>query len=269
MRQPDAPRSCAITEGTAPNACRFAGPRALDWRLVMEASLGYPRRHAKPGFSGMLKARAVWGARGGRAGLRQRVRRSGPHRQSPTRVGVDRAHGQLLELVDHASQHNFVGRRELRRLWESNLAGLGTLTPPTPARSRRRCFVNRLRPDLRWSGFGRAQAPSCRWKSPFASNPTSPRVAGAWRFTTPAGCTRDDPLSASARCPRATAGAPGRARMAWQGSREPACLVPWQWRAAAAPRLELSRPPLAAMPRLLGAGRPGALCRLRRHGGLS
>lgn len=79
-------------------------------------------------------------------------------------LGVDRASGQLVELVDRASKHNLAGgATDPGGLWELDLAGVGTLTPTharlfavTPLRGR----PGGLR--LQWSGFGLAQAPELR-----------------------------------------------------------------------------------------------------------
>ncbi len=74
-------------------------------------------------------------------------------------VGVDKTSGQVVELIDVASQHNFASAAtNLGGLWELDLANAGTLTP---ANARQfdvaPSTASALR--LRWSEFGLVRAP--------------------------------------------------------------------------------------------------------------
>jgi hypothetical protein len=79
-------------------------------------------------------------------------------------VGVDRTSGQLVELTDRATRHNFAGRPVNRGgLWELELAD-GQVVSPTNARA---CAAAPLSGQpggvrLAWSGFELPQSPQLR-----------------------------------------------------------------------------------------------------------
>jgi len=117
------------------------------------------RRRPRSVFSGVQIAAVslTLAVSSGTPALAQVARLAGPQLE----VGVDRASGQLVELIDRASKRNLVGSvTNLGGLWELDLANLGTLTP---AHARVfETFPAGGRPSglrLRWSDFGLAQAP--------------------------------------------------------------------------------------------------------------
>lgn len=108
----------------------------------------------------------------------QVVRVTGEHLQ----VGVDKTSGQIVELIDIASQHNLAGATPSPGgLWELDLVDLGTLTPARARQFDASSLSGKpaaLR--LRWSEFGLARTPRLSVEVTVRLDPT--RALSRWQI---------------------------------------------------------------------------------------
>lgn len=97
-------------------------------------------------------------------------------------IGVDRAHGHLVELLDRSSQHNFAGAdAPPGGLWAVEFDSCGTLTPTN---ARTFTATPLAEPSeglhLRWTGFDLARAPDLAVEVTVRLDPDEP--ASRWRL---------------------------------------------------------------------------------------